>query len=159
MEKSEYESLIVKYYPNVMNYCMKLCKYNRPDAEDLCHQVMLKALTRPPVSTHSLLSWLLCITYNEHVNNYKHKQLNPADSYETLYQGTIGPDQYTKLEYDQAMGIINGSRKWSTKALKMYAEGFLYREIAETLNRNIETVKTGIHTQRMKLKKDFGRVA
>lgn len=159
MERNEYESLLVKYYPSVFNFSMKLCRAHREDAEDLCHQVMLKALTRPPASTHSLLSWLFSITYNEHINNYKHKNSNPADSYETIYAGTVDPDQYVLIDFDQAVDMINHSRSWHSKALMMYAEGYKYKEISDLLHKNIDTVKSGIFQMRMKLKGEFGMVA
>jgi RNA polymerase sigma-70 factor (ECF subfamily) len=137
---------------------------NREDAKDLLHDTLLKAFTyRDKFSDKTnLAAWLYTIMKNTFINNYRRKKKANTfmdDTKDAHFinipqtKGSISPASvYTEKE------ILNGINNLISEykiPFKMHLEGFKYKEIADSLNLPIGTVKSRIFLARQELMKLF----
>jgi RNA polymerase sigma-70 factor (ECF subfamily) len=130
------------------------------DANDLLQETYLKALTNREKFTHgdNLKAWTFTIMRNTFINEYRRnsKRRVSRDESENQFQLNTGkaetndtPD--SRIAVKEIMRNIDSLDEDFGKPLKMYYEGYKYKEIADILNLNIGTVKSKIFFSRKKL--------
>ncbi len=133
---------------------------NYEDAQDLVQETYLKALSNRDKFTANtnLKAWTFTIMKNTFINNYRQNIRNNTilDKTDDLYYLNLGkeshtglPDsEYTVKEIQKEISRINPEQR---TPFEMYNKGYKYKEIAETLNLSIGTVKSRIFFTRKKL--------
>ena len=91
----------------------------------------------------------MSIAHNEYVNLYNRRMKAPVVFCEELFDIEYHPE-YDQVDCKNCLEILRNDKGWRCKALVLYSEGFLYREIADILHKPINTIKTGIRLARSK---------
>ena len=156
MTTTEFNQQLLSYENNLRRFAISLTA-NRDDAEDLVQETYTKAFSyRERLSDYSnLKSWMLSIMKNTFINNY-HKasrrySSTDEDSHNWMLnsiddEGKTGPDsRYSECEILAAVQELDPEYR---DPFKMHLKGYKYKEIADTLNLNIGTVKSRIFTAR-----------
>ncbi len=143
---------LLALYSNVYGYCYKLCN-NKQDAEDLTQTVYMKAFASGLKNTVSLYSWMCTIANNEFINNYRRKnRYFKISGYLTEDHPSICY-QPANIEKDLIYSNLEKLDHRKITALKMRIEGYSYKEVAETMNEKIGTLKSLIFSARKQLTK------
>jgi len=133
---------------------------NAEDASDLLQETTLKALTYRSqfVNNSNFKAWMFTIMKNTFINNYRRNQKsrNTFDGSEDAlrvankqnYDSETPEDIHRVQELEMAIERLDDDFK---VPFKMHTEGFKYKEIAETLDLPIGTVKSRIFFTRKKL--------
>ncbi len=133
---------------------------NYEDAQDLVQETFLKALTNREKFTANtnLKAWTFTIMKNTFINNYRQNVRNNTilDKTDDLYYLNLSkesseglPDSdYSLKEIQNTISKISPDQR---KPFEMYNNGYKYKEIAESLNLSIGTVKSRIFFTRKKL--------
>ena len=143
-------------------YALKLTS-NRQDAQDLLQETLLKAFASRDKFKEgtNLKGWLYTIMRNTFITNYKKKVRRKTfiDSTDDLAHINTGRkarnEGVSELAVGEIMKQIDKLSYAYKTPLKMYANGYHYKEIAEFLDIPIGTVKNRIHVDRKKLEKDL----
>jgi len=133
---------------------------DRDDAKDLLQETYLKALTNRDKFIHgdNIKAWTFTIMRNTFINNYRrsNKRQVSRDESDNQFQLNLGraeandtPD--SRIAVKEIMTNIDNLDEDFRKPLKMFYEGYKYKEIADILNLNIGTVKSKIFFSRKKL--------
>ncbi|MDR4987588.1 MAG: RNA polymerase sigma factor [Bacteroidales bacterium] len=145
---------------NNLKYFAYTLTSNYEDAQDLVQETFLKALTNRDKFTDNtnLKAWTFTIMKNTFINNYRQNVRNNTlvDKTDDLYflnltkESSIGlPDSdYAVKEIQKVISQITPEQR---QPFEMYNQGYKYKEIAETLNLSIGTVKSRIFFTRKKL--------
>jgi RNA polymerase sigma-70 factor, ECF subfamily len=156
MKAIEFSNQLLDLEQSLMNYAYRL-KLGNDDARDLVQETYLKALLNRDkfADMGYLKAWTITIMRNTFINNYRHNVLHNTHcdrTDELLYinqkkcYGSDDPDSiYSVAE------ITKNIEKLKDKfrvPFKMYVAGYRYREIADTINLNIGTVKSRIFLAR-----------
>jgi RNA polymerase sigma-70 factor, ECF subfamily len=137
------------------------------EADDLVQETLLKAfLYKSKFSEHTnLKAWLYTILKNIFINNYRKNQkirkvvdtsssqfhLNIAET-----RKTFDPD--SKVNFKQLMEVVETLDPEQSEPLRLYFEGYKYKEIADMQGLPIGTIKSRIFLARKLLAfrlKDF----
>ena len=135
---------------------------NDEDASDLLQETTLKALTYKSqfVNNTNFKAWMFTIMKNTFINNYRRNQKS-----RNTFDGTEDALRVAnKQNYESETPEVIQSVRELTMTIerldeefkvpfKMHTEGFKYKEIAETLDLPIGTVKSRIFFTRKKLQK------
>ncbi len=135
---------------------------NDEDASDLLQETTLKALTYKSqfVNNTNFKAWMFTIMKNTFINNYRRNQKS-----RNTFDGTEDALRVAnKQNYESETPEVIQSVRELTMTIerldeefkvpfKMHTEGFKYKEIAETLELPIGTVKSRIFFTRKKLQK------
>ena len=141
---------------SLLKYAYRL-RLNRTDAKDLVQETFLKVLMSRDkfVDTGYLKAWTFTIMRNTFINNYRHNILQNTccDSTDESFfinqkksSGSDDPDSaYSVIEITHSIEQLNDKFRIP---FKMYIEGYKYKEIADTVNLKIGTVKSRIFLAR-----------
>jgi RNA polymerase sigma-70 factor (ECF subfamily) len=163
MNAIEFSEQLSNLEPGLMKYAYRL-NLDTADARDLVQETFLKALLSRDkfVDTGYLKAWTITIMRNTFINNYRHSVLQNThfDHTEESFfmnqaktSGSDNPDSvYSVIEI--ARSIENLKDKFRVP-FKMYVAGYRYREIADTINLRIGTVKSRIFLARKLLMKQI----
>jgi len=133
---------------------------NKDDAGDLLQETIYKALRYRDsfAEDTNLLSWTYTIMRNTFINHYRKKSKLSKDFYankDTLFLerqievGIMNPDSaYSVKEIQKAISKLSEEYRIP---FNMHTEGYKYKEIADTLNIPIGSVKSRIFIARRKL--------
>lgn len=131
---------------------------NKEDAEDLVQETMLRAITyRNQFVQHTnLKAWVYTLMRSIFINQYRRKKKSASifdfnKDFQQLYQYGQSENQLSEiaqLEIDSKMKHLDQEYMLP---FKMYFDGFLYKEIANSMNIPIGTVKSRIFMARKKL--------
>ncbi|MBN2745026.1 MAG: RNA polymerase sigma factor [Marinilabiliaceae bacterium] len=133
---------------------------NAEDASDLLQETTLKALTYRSqfVNNSNFKAWMFTIMKNTFINNYRRNQKsrNTFDGSEDAlrvankqnYDSETPEEIHRVQELEMTIERLDDDFK---VPFKMHTEGFKYKEIAETLDLPIGTVKSRIFFTRKKL--------
>jgi RNA polymerase sigma-70 factor (ECF subfamily) len=137
-----------------------------PDAEDLVQETFLKVLKYQDKYIHkeNFKAWTFTILKNTFLNTYR-RSINEntyrdqtSDSFylnQTEVSYADNPETtYTELEIRQNIEQLRDTLRLP---LKLYIDGYKYKEIAKELNLNIGTVKSRIFISRRQLKGQLDR--
>lgn len=151
------------FYEQLIDLEQSLLKYashlrlDNSDAKDLVQETYLKAILNRDkfVNTGYLKAWAITIMKNTFINNYRHNLMHNnyydrIDESSFINQikssGSDDPDAvYTVGEINKC---IERLRDKFRVPFKMYIAGYRYREIADTFNLRIGTVKSRIFLAR-----------
>jgi len=161
MTKVEFDFKLVSLQESLMRFAYSLTA-DKEDAKDLVQETYLKALKNSDKFSNesNLKAWIYTILKNTFINHYRsavrHGTLN-NQSKVGLYlnilpsSGCDDPDSvYVSKELEKAIETLSDNYKMP---FKMFHEGYKYKEIAETLDLKIGTVKSRIFFTRKKLLK------
>jgi RNA polymerase sigma-70 factor (ECF subfamily) len=156
MEANEFYNQLLDLEQSLMNYAYRL-KLGNDDARDLVQETYLKALLNRDkfVDNGYLKAWTITIMRNTFINNYRHNVLHNThcdrteESFyinQTKCSGSDNPDSiYSVTEITKNIEQLKDKFR---VPFKMYVAGYRYREIANTINLNIGTVKSRIFLAR-----------
>ena len=156
MEANEFYNQLLDLEQSLMNYAYRL-KLGNDDARDLVQETYLKALLNRDkfVDNGYLKAWTITIMRNTFINNYRHNVLHNTHcdrTEESFYinltkcSGSDNPDSiYSVTEITKNIEQLKDKFR---VPFKMYVAGYRYREIANTINLNIGTVKSRIFLAR-----------
>lgn len=130
------------------------------DANDLLQDTMMKAVAYKDKfkENTNLKAWLYTIMKNTFINNYRSavKANTVLDSTEDLYflnaakpNDEVAPE--TKLSYKEIWSKVEALEEDYRIPFEMHFKGYKYKEIADTLDLPIGTVKSRIFLARQKL--------
>jgi RNA polymerase sigma factor (sigma-70 family) len=156
MEANEFYNQLLDLEQSLMNYACRL-KLGNDDARDLVQETYLKALLNRDkfVDNGYLKAWTITIMRNTFINNYRHNVLHNTHcdrTEESFYinltkcSGSDNPDSiYSVTEITKNIEQLKDKFR---VPFKMFVAGYRYREIANTINLNIGTVKSRIFLAR-----------
>jgi RNA polymerase sigma-70 factor (ECF subfamily) len=165
MTAIEFRYKLIDLQAGLLKFAYKLTT-NTDEARDLVQETFLKALKHSDkfVYDSNFKAWIYTILKNTFINNY-----NRSVNHNTFSDQTA--DGYY-INYIQASDAYNPHSTYSSKEIektidtlddtfklpfKMRTEGFKYKEIAETLDLNIGTVKSRIFLAKQKLIKKLNK--
>lgn len=163
MTINDFQINLINLQKGLVNFANRLTS-NKEDAKDLVQDTYLKALKCYDKFVHesNLRAWIYTVMKNTFINNYRRiKDHNTyyIQTYEVFYQsflycsGTNNPEsEYTAKDIKIRIEALDDNFKLP---LIMHHEGYKYKEIAETLDMNIGTVKSRIFFARKKMKKQL----
>jgi RNA polymerase sigma-70 factor (ECF subfamily) len=163
MKATEFSEQLLDMEPSLLKYANRF-KLGDADSRDLVQETFLKAiLSRDKfVDKGYLKAWTFTIMRNTFINNYRHNVLHNThcertdESFhinQTKSSDSDNPDSvYSVIEINQRIEQLKD--KFSVP-FKMYIAGFRYKEIADTINLNIGTVKSRIFLARKLLMKQL----
>jgi len=154
----EFQYKLVSLQGNLTKFAYSLT-LNKEDAKDLVQETLLKALNnRDKFETDSnFKAWIFTIMRNTFINNYRYLVQHKTYNYQAkegfhldyLYASFSNPDSiYALKELEKTIEKLDHNIRLP---FKMHKEGFKYKEIAETLELKIGTVKSRIFIARKKL--------
>ena len=165
MNATEFTTQLLDLEQSLLKYASHL-RLDNSDARDLVQETFLKAiLSRDKfVDTGYLKAWTITIMRNTFINNYRHNILHNShcdrteDSFfinQTKSSGSDNPDSvYTVKEINKSIEQLKDKFR---VPFKMYVAGFKYREIADTINLKVGTVKSRIFLARKLLMNQIER--
>ena len=168
MSAIEFSSEVLSFR-NALKYFALSLTMNDEDAKDLLQDTIVKALTYKEkfMAKTNLKAWLYTIMKNTFINNYRRavKTKTVIDNTADLYYINIPQDSgiaspESTLNSQEIKAVISDLEEEYRTPFMMYFEGFKYKEIADTLNLPIGTVKSRIFIARKKLMdvlKDFAK--
>jgi RNA polymerase sigma-70 factor (ECF subfamily) len=163
MTATEFTTQLMDLEQSLLKYAYRL-RLDKSDAKDLVQETFLKAiLSRDKfVDTGYLKAWTITIMRNTFINNYRHNVLlsTHCDRVEESFyinqkksSDSDNPDSiYSAKEINKN---IEQLRDKFRMPFKMYVAGYRYREIADTFNLRIGTVKSRIFLARKLLMKQL----
>lgn len=138
------------------NYLTK----NRCNAEDLVQNTFLRAIRfknsfEPGTNFRKWIFTILINTFrNEILTINRRKKVQNNDIIIGLYrQKYYFNGSTTKFALYDIFDSVNSLSITNQKTFKMYLSGYLYKEIADTLNISENTIKTRIRSSKFKLRK------
>jgi RNA polymerase sigma-70 factor, ECF subfamily len=165
MTKIEFQFKLVNLQVSLMRFAYRLTS-DKDDANDLFQETCLKALIYQDkfVFDENLRAWTFTIMKNTFINNYRRSvrfhYYNDQIKEEyypnhALASGAENPDSvYASNELEKIIETLDDNFKLP---FKMHHEGFKYREIAETLDLKIGTVKSRVFFAKKKLIKQLSK--
>jgi RNA polymerase sigma factor (sigma-70 family) len=161
MTKTEFNYQLLNYEQNLLGFAYSLGS-NAEEARDLLQETYLKAISgRDKLSDYSKIrEWTFSIMRNIFINNYRKQSkareyVNTKENNEYRTEHILSDSSYI---YNEILGQIDKLNTELRIPIKLFSEGYKYKEIAERLNLSIGTVKSRIHTARKLLSsvlKDF----
>ena len=159
MTTMEFNSKLIDMEDNLERFALSLTS-NRDEAKDLLQETYLKALTYKDkfVEFTNLKAWAFTIMKNTFINNYRKsiRENTSVDNTKDLYflnnvreSQLVSPD--SDFAYKEINKAINELEDEFKIPFRMHTEGYKYKEIAETLDLKIGTVKSRIFFTRKKL--------
>lgn len=156
MSSTEFTEQIMELKPSLHKYASHF-RLDKTECDDLVQETYLKAiLNRDKFVNGYLKAWLFTIMKNTFINNYRQIARNRCeradDSY--TYFHTKSPDSYNPESTFFAKELhkkIDELKDNFKIPFKMYIDGYKYKEIAETINVKVGTVKSRIFLARKRL--------
>ncbi len=161
MKTIELKNQILNLEEHLKNYAYQLTK-NKDDAHDLYQDTMLKAIMFKEKFTHNnLKAWSLTIMKNIFINGYRRKLMQREwMSHEiTSNQNLSNVSQNTPLSIQNFKDILQQLNRLDLSIgvpLRMFLDGFKYKEIAAKMNLPIGTIKSRIFLGRKILMNKLG---
>ncbi len=166
MTAIEFNHKLLSLKDNLQYFAYSLTA-NHEDANDLIQDTYLKAIVHKDKfdPATNLKAWIYTIMKNTFINKYRKdiKVNTIIDNTKDLYylnnsgqSDIVTPD--SKYNHSELVKVIDNLEDEHRIPFQMHFQGYKYKEIAETLNLSIGTVKSRIFFSRKKLMaklKDF----
>lgn len=159
MDASLFSNQVLAQRENLRFFALSLTR-NLPDSEDLVQETLCKAFTYRTRFTQNtnIKAWLFTIMKNIFINNYRRKTKartifdDSKDGYFiNLPQLSRLPDPESSFRTKELLTAIDQLPEELGQPLKMYFEGYKYKEIAEKYGLPIGTVKSRIFMARRQI--------
>lgn len=159
MTTQEFSNKLISMKDNFERFALFLT-YNKEDSKDLLQETYLKALNYKDkyIEVNNFKAWTFAIMRNTFINNYRRSVRENAIFLNTenlSLLSNVTESQFVKPDSDLALKEIGGGIDALDDELKiplkMYIEGYKYKEIAINLNLKIGTVKSRIFFARRRL--------
>jgi len=133
---------------------------NQEDADDLMQDTFLKAITnKDKFDPHTnLKAWVYTIMKNTFINKYRKdsKISTVIDNTKDLYylnnsNSTLSASPDSVYNHNELVKVIDNLQDDHRIPFQMHFQGYKYKEIAESLDLSIGTVKSRIFFSRKKL--------
>ena len=159
MTAIEFQYNLISLEKNLMRFAYGLTD-NKNDARDLVQETFLKALiySNKFDGETNLRAWTFTILKNTFINNYRRIVFQNTSNNQSLEKYCLNyaqtsdadiPDSiYSSKELEKTIEALDDNFRLP---FKMHYEGYKYKEIAETLNLYVGTVKSRIFFARKKL--------
>ncbi|MCS6981187.1 MAG: sigma-70 family RNA polymerase sigma factor [Flavobacteriales bacterium] len=150
---------VIRQASHLRYFALSLTK-NEADSEDLVQETMMKAfIYRTRFTEHTnMKAWLFTIMKNIFINDYRRKIRaktmldNTQNGFYLNYpQIARTPDPDSEFHFREILDFVEKLPESFRVPLKMYFEGYKYKEIADHLNLPIGTVKSRIFLARRQL--------
>lgn len=159
MTAIEFNHKLLSLKDNLQYFAYSLTA-NHEDANDLIQDTYLKAIVHKDKfdPATNLKAWIYTIMKNTFINKYRKdiKVNTIIDSTKDLYylnnsgqSDIVMPD--SKYNHAELVKVIDNLEDEHRIPFQMHFQGYKYKEIAETLNLSIGTVKSRIFFSRKKL--------
>ena len=149
MEEKELSQQITRVEIQLKHYAYSLTM-NKEDAQDLCQDTVLKAITYAAHFTGAnFKAWTFTIMRNLFINAYRRK----VKEREWLLQSKASNGGIGNLSFDNPLSTqnykdiikeLNQLNQSIGVPFKMFVDGYKYKEIAKVLNLPIGTIKSRI---------------
>jgi len=165
MTTTEFCVQLVDLEDSLLKYANQL-RLDKADAKDLLQETFLKAILNRDkfVDTGYLKAWTFTIMRNTFINNYRRNAMqktfceNTGDSISINMTRIPSSDNPESLfSYKEITQSIEQLTDKFRIPFKMYVDGFKYREIADTINLKVGTVKNRIFLARKELMDQLAR--
>lgn len=158
MTQADFNCLLVSNQGVLVAYATTLTK-DYDDAHDLMQETMMRALVKREKFAvgSNIRAWLYTMMKNIFINNYRkqssHRFINsdlsePQNEYAVPRAYNTGISSLHAREIKKSMSELPPSHR---TAIELYAQGYLYKEIAEMLDEPLGTIKSRIHLARKAL--------
>jgi RNA polymerase sigma factor (sigma-70 family) len=157
MSTVEFNEALIGMEGNLHSFALNFTR-NNEDAKDLTQETMLKAITYRNYYTPqtNFRAWVFTIMRNIFINQYRRKAKGGTifDHSKDLYllntsdAGNSALNILSEKEVNQQIDKLESEYK---EPFEMHFQGFKYKEIADTLEIPIGTVKSRIFIARKKL--------
>lgn len=157
MSTVEFNEALIGMEGNLHSFALNFTR-NNEDAKDLTQETMLKAITYRNYYTPqtNFRAWVFTIMRNIFINQYRRKVKGGTifDHSKDLYllnttdAGNSALNILSEKEVNQQIDKLESEYK---EPFEMHFQGFKYKEIADTLEIPIGTVKSRIFIARKKL--------
>lgn len=143
-------SVIVEHYTVIIYRYVRAKLFDKTNVDDLVQNIFVsfyKAISRFD-ETRPILPYLFQIARNELKMYYRsHKETMVLDESITV---DSDKNDYYKEDYETLMNQLSEGQK---KVLQLLQEGYSYKEIADKVQKPINTVRTIIRRSRLQVKK------
>lgn len=161
----QFEKLIEPHLPHLYQLAFRLCN-NRPDAEDLVQDVVIKLLPRSQEMSQieKLRPWLAKILYHQFIDNYRQKERSPLNLLSTAEDilseqaapHSDNPENQTESGLSQqrlqlALQSLNQDQR--DVVLLHDVEGYTLVELESILDSPQGTLKSRLNRARTQLRK------
>ena len=157
MSLDEIEKLYDNHYPEIFRFCSRMIK-NKQDAEELANETFVKAYFHYDSSLKtSFRTYIFKLAKNlciDHRRSKRQKQTEITNSLtdDILIELNNEFQQKEQLEMlDYCLDKLKAEEKIAIRL--SYIEGFVYKDIAEIIDKSISTVKNRIEAGLTDLKK------
>ncbi len=166
MQKNEFLNHLEPINQYLFGFAFRLTK-EFSKAEDLVQETIFKAFLKRKLfkPNTNFKSWISAIMHNTFINQYqkqRRKRLLQAKMEDSAYR--IKQQSYSQnyveqlIHYKEIHQVIDGIDSNYKDPLKLYAEGFKYKEISKLLDLPIGTVKSRINSARKLLKNELTKI-
>lgn len=140
---------IIDWYLDMLFRVAFLHTKNRPDAEDVVQDVLLKLLKKLPsfISEAQEKAWLITVVTNQSRDFLKSAWRRRSRSLDEAVFAQATPEENEILEQ-----VLELPLKYRQVVLLFYYEGYSIREIAEIIGCGESTVSSQLHRARKALK-------
>lgn len=159
MTAFEFQNQLIDLQPSLMKYAHRL-RLGSDDAKDLVQETFLKVLLNKDkfVDKGYLKAWTYTVMKNTFINNYRRAmsgKINSEISDATLFiHHRKAPNEDSPDSVYSHKEITNCIQEMNQKLrvpFQMYLDGYKYKEIADTINLKLGTVKFRIFQARQVL--------
>jgi RNA polymerase sigma-70 factor, ECF subfamily len=147
------EQLYHEYHQPIRRYLARLVR-NRETAEDLCHETFIKALRHwgNRDQTIGARGWLYRIATNtayDHLRRQRRVAIAPlTDAHQAIGCAPAPESQFADAE--AVWSVVNQMPEhFRVPLLLQIGAGYSLRDIAATLDCNVNTIKTRVHRARL----------
>lgn len=151
-------NLIVSHYRWIVQSAYKFCR-NRMDAEDLAEETIFKMLSNSNSFNEEkpFKPWCSVIMLNTYITAYNRDLLVYFEDEEKGRNEMSATDTDQQVGYSELLDIVEFCRgkSCSIDCVMMYARGYSYDEIAESMGIPVGTVRSRISYGRDLLRKHF----
>ena len=158
MTEKQFNKRLLSLQQKMLNYALSLTT-NETDAQDLLQETNFRALSSREkfMMDTNFSAWMHTIMRNSFINNYRRKYkmkqspmlVDEVNYLSNMYHTNETPEVHQTT--NEIRSFMGKSENDFQQPLEMHMKGYKYKEIAETLEMPIGTVKSRIFFGRKKL--------
>ncbi len=156
-----FQEVFGRYKAKIQSACLKFFRRNRSLAEDAMQDTFLKALQGAgQEGVHNAGGWLLRVAMNSCIDIHRKERAAIMETHsetdpDLMAAASIQETQQEEARVQELIQRINELGHKQRVCLKLYVEGYSYREIARMTRYNEKEIKSAIQTGKGNLKKSF----